>query len=342
MHLIKRIGNFFWLFLLLVVVLQLSANKAMPFLSALLYAVGIVLSIRAYTQMLSGSRVAASSFRMNTLLLLVAMVLLSTAMALILWLAGYVVIKLTVTDEVASILLEDWPSLFFGLFIFVVLVTGLNYSFHRYKRFLEQEKELETIKRKTLEMEISMLRNQLSPHFTFNVLNNLQFLIIKDQHEALAMLSRYSRILRYYVYESQKEYISLDREVAFLKEYFDLEINRHVSDLVISCDWNIPENNFKIVPFIISTFVENAFKHVLPNRHEAYFIKQTCRVDQAGKLVFEITNTFDEAARANRPNGVGLQHAQERLKLVYAGDFRLSVQDEDEIFSVQLELILGK
>jgi|GEM_PF-804870 len=340
MYLIKRINSFFWLFLLLVVLLQLSADKNLPFLSALLYAVGIVITLKVYAQMLSGRKVVESLFHLNTFVLLGTMMLLSVIVALILSLEGYVIIRLTVKEEATRIILDDSVSLFFGLFIFVVLVTGLNYSFNQYKRFLEQENELETIKRKALEMEISILRNQLSPHFTFNVLNNLQFLIIKDKGEALVMLSRYSKILRYYVYESQKKYISLNQEVAFLKEYFNLEIDRYVSDLNISCNWNIPENNFKVVPFIISTFVENAFKHVLPTRHNDYFIKQTCQVDELGILVFEIDNTFDEAAMANRPKGVGLKHVQERLKLVYADNFRLSIQQENEIFSMQLKLNL--
>ncbi|MDV3709455.1 hypothetical protein CMU43_14140 [Elizabethkingia anophelis] len=340
MYLIKRINNFFWLFLLLVVLLQLSADKTIPFLSALLYSMGIVITLRIYVHLLSGRKAVESLFRLNTFSLLGTMGALSTIIALILWLLGYVIVKLTVDEEATRIILEDWPSLFFGLFIFVVLVTGLNYSFNQYKRFLEQEKELEVVKRKSLEMEIGLLRNQLSPHFTFNVLNNLQFLIIKDKGEALTMLSRYSKILQYYVYESQKEYISLDREVTFLKEYFDLEIDRHVSDLHILCEWNISENNFNIAPFIISTFVENAFKHVFPNQANDYFIRQTFYVDQSGELVFEITNTFDKVAMIDRQEGVGLKQVQERLKLLYDNNFKLIIQETNEIFSVRLELNL--
>ncbi|WP_159038415.1 sensor histidine kinase [Brumimicrobium mesophilum] len=253
---------------------------------------------------------------------------------------GFLVVNFTMGEEEVKLLIEEWKSLFFGQFLFVVLVTGLNYSFNQFKHFMEQEKELETVKRKALEMEINILKNQLSPHFTFNVLNNLQFLIIKDKDEALAMLSRYSKILQYYVYESQKKYITLEREIMFLKEYFDLEINRHRSDLAVNCHWGIIENNFQITPFILSAFVENSFKHVQPNSNNEFFVSQSLVVTQDSNLVFILRNSYDENITSKRPNGVGLEHVKERLKLLYPNNFKMVIQQENEIYSVQLELNL--
>jgi LytS/YehU family sensor histidine kinase len=251
-------------------------------------------------------------------------------------------VQLTVPDDVAGLVMDDWQSVFFGLFMASVFISGLNYLFEKYKDYLVQEKELEVLKRKSLELEISLLRSQLSPHFTFNILNNLQFLIRKDKDEALRLLERYSKVLRYYVYESQKERIPLEQEVAFLKEYFDLEIDRHVADLQISCDWSIPSSNVHIAPFILSTFVENAFKHVLPNSANAYFIRQWCALSAAGDLVFEIANTFDASEQDGRPSGMGLKHVQERLALAYPGRYHLTLTHENELFVARIELKLYK
>jgi two-component system LytT family sensor kinase len=331
---------FFWVFLFLTVMLQLLANKGIPFITASGYAGCLVITFRIYLRYTSTKKVKRFLARLNMAAMLVVIGAFCLSVTLLLLAEGYCIVQLTVPDSVAGLIIEDWRSVFFGLFMASVFISGLSYSFEKYKDYLVQEKELERLKRKSLEMEISLLRSQLSPHFTFNILNNLQFLIRKDKDEALRLLERYSKVLRYYVYESQKERIPLDREVAFLKEYFDLEIDRHVADLQISCHWNMPSGNVYIAPFILSAFVENAFKHVLPNRDNAYFIRQSCELNAHGELVFEIANTFDESETAGRPRGVGLKHVQERLALAYPGRYQLTLTHENELFVARIELKL--
>jgi two-component system LytT family sensor kinase len=336
----NKLTWFFWAFLFLTVMFQLLANKGIPFITAAGYAGCLVITFRIYLQYTSTKTVKAFLSRLNVVAMLAVIGVFCISITLALMAEGYGIVKLTVPDDVAGLVMEDWRSVFFGLFMASVFITGLNYSFEKYKDYLVQEKELEMFRRKSLEMEINLLRNQLSPHFTFNILNNLQFLIRKDKEDALRLLERYSKVLRYYVYESQKECIPLDQEVAFLKEYFDLEIDRHVAELEISCHWSIPSNSAHIAPFILSTFVENAFKHVLPNSANDYFIRQSCMLNAQGNLIFEISNTYDESEMANRQRGVGLKHVRERLALAYPGRYQLTLNDENELFLARIELKL--
>lgn len=319
---------------------QLLSNKGIPFIAASGYAACLVITFRVYLQYTSMKNVKIFLARLNVVAMLAVITAFCVGITLVLMAEGYGIVKLTVPDNDVGIVMEDWQSVFFGLFMASVFITGLNYSFEKNKDYLVQEKELEMVKRKSLEMELSLLRTQLSPHFTFNILNNLQFLIRKDKDEALRLLERYSKVLRYYVYESQKETIPLDQEVVFLKEYFDLEIDRHVADLQISCHWSIPSNSIHIAPFILSALVENAFKHVLPNSTNAYFIRQSCELSEQGDLVFEIVNTFDESEMANKKRGVGLKHVQERLALAYPGRYQLTLRDENELYVARIELKL--
>jgi LytS/YehU family sensor histidine kinase len=336
-----KIAWFFWGFLFLVILLQLAASGELPFITVLSFTVCLVFTLQVYLKYISRERVRHFLSGLNTILLVGVMSLFCLAVTLILAAEGYAIIKLTMSDA-ANKMIADSSSSIFGLYMLSALISGMDYLFEKYKDSLEQEKELETLKRKSLEMEISLLRNQLSPHFTFNILNNLQFLIRKDKDEALHLLSRYSKILRYYVYESQKKLIPLDQEITFLKEYFDLEISRHVAELKISSEWNIPENDLRIVPFVLSTFVENAFKHVLPNQANEYFIRQSCFLNEHGDLIFEITNTFDEGVIATKPKGVGLKHVEERLALAYSDRYQLILKEKKELFSARLELKLEK
>lgn len=334
----NKLVGFFWVFLFFAVLLQLSADDVIPFITALICAVCVVLTFRIYFHFLTQKSVLHFLSGLNSLLLYVVIIGFSFVIALVLSLQGYVIIKMTMQPAGAKEILDDGIAGFFGLVTISGCMTGLIYLFEKYRTSLEQEKELEKLKHKSLEMEISLLRNQLSPHFTFNILNNLQFLIRKDKDAALHLLSVYSKILRYYVYESQRTSIALDHEIAFLKEYFDLEYNRHIDQLDITCAWNIPGNNFQIVPFILSAFVENAFKHVLPNQANEYFIKLSCSLDEQGSLVFEIINSFDESVAATKTRGVGLTHVEARLNLAYKGRHRLQLEEKNGLFSVRLEL----
>lgn len=338
----NKITGIFWVFLFLAILLQLSASQVIPLTGAALFALCMVFTFLLYVRIISTERAKRFLSNANILIWIIAMAALSAVVAAVLAIEGYVIMKATMSTATMESVMEESTANFIGFFMISALISVLNYSFEKYKDYLEQERELEKLKRKALEMELSLLRNQLSPHFTFNILNNLQFLIRKDKEEALRLLERYSKILRYYVYESQKKLILLSEEIAFLKEYFDLEISRHVAELQISCDWNVPENDLRIVPFVLSTFVENAFKHVLPNHVNDYYIRQSCSLDHHDNLIFKITNTFDEEVMATSTKGLGLKHVEERLALAYPGRYRLVIQAEKELFIVRLELKLER
>ncbi|MDJ1481757.1 histidine kinase [Cytophagaceae bacterium YF14B1] len=333
---------FFWMFLFLAILLQLFANQEISFITAFSYSTCVILTLHIYLSYISGKWAQHFLANLNTLAFLGVMGISCLVATFALSVEGYLILTLTAPESTLKEVTDDRVAVIFGLFTFSAMVSGLNYSFEKYKQYLEREKELEVLQRKSLEMEIKLLRNQLSPHFTFNILNNLQFLIRKDQNEALLLLSQYSKILRYYVYESQKKLIPLDQEITFLKEYFDLEKNRHAEELQISCEWHIPENELYIVPFVLATFVENAFKHVLPNQENDYFIKEYCTVDLQGNLTFEITNTFDENVAKTKSRGIGLKHAEERLTLAYPDRYQLMINEDNELFSVRLKLTLEK
>lgn len=348
----QKTTTLFWILLFLIVLLQLSASREFSFAAAFVFASCLMLTLWGYFRIISISRMRRFLAGLRTVWLFALKGLSSALLALILAAEGYLVVRLMLEAPTAQTIFDDRVSVFFGLFSFSLLISALGHAFERYRDYLEREKEIEVLKRKSLEMEISLLRNQLSPHFTFNVLNNLQFLIRKDTGQALELLARYSRILRYYVYESQKKQIGLEQEAAFLKEYFDLEIHRHASDLQISCQWDIAPTDCRIVPFILSAFVENAFKHVLPNQADQYFIRHRCGL--MGKtLTFEIANTCqtsrDAASIRHRSGqtglpsegaGVGLRHVRERLNLSYPGSYQLTVREDEEVFSVWLQINL--
>jgi two-component system LytT family sensor kinase len=340
MEIKRKITSFFWALLFLAILLQLATNKLVPFSAAFLYTLSVLATLRLYFHYASRPNTQRLIARLPTVALLLLLLVTSGVLTLALAVQGYVLVRLLLpVSSAQQVFSEALPS-FFGLFILSGFTSCLHYLFERYKESLTQEKELEMLKRQALEMEMHLLRNQLSPHFTFNVLNNLHFLIHKDKNEALQLLATYSKLLRYYVYESRKKTIALSQEVAFLHAYFNLQLKQRAAELQIVFDTASFDAPFCIAPFLLATFVENAFKHVLPNAAGEYYVRHSQKLTSDGQLTFELRNTCQEALPLGEYSGLGLKHVQESLALAYPGCHRLDLQQEEGLFSVKLEVKL--
>ncbi|MFD2034623.1 sensor histidine kinase [Belliella marina] len=250
---------------------------------------------------------------------------------------------LTIEDyAIDSFLSHDWNKhketmlpQFFGMLMATILISGIAYSFELYRHHIETLKATQVLKDSLNELEVKSIRQQLSPHFTFNMLNNLQFLIQKDKNEALKLLSQYSKILRYYVYESQNKAILLNDEIAFLKTYLELEKDRLKDEAKVDVDISIEPNSLKIAPFILSTFVENAFKHLsIDSKWTSVFIHY-----KENQLCMNVQNTYDNKIDSGKnQQGIGLEQVTKRLQLIYPDKHVLEFDKTDSVFSVQLNI----
>lgn len=337
MFTVKRADYLFWIFIFLITLLQLSNNNELTFLVALIYSVTLILTLRIHVIYVI-KKIIKRYLSSDTLKLVIFTFFISVATALFLTAQGYLIMWLFLSEKI--LMGNDLAGLFFGMLMITILISGVGYSIEIFKQNLESEKQHQELRNSVLEMEIDHLRAQLSPHFTFNILNNLQFLIRKDQEAALELLSKYSKILRYYVYESQNKWIKLDDEIAFLKDYFQLEKDRSGEDLQISCQWNIPENKLVIIPFLLSTFVENAFKHVSNFVDKTNFIHLEISLNKENQLTLKIENSTDTILNNSKKEGVGLKYVQKRLALSYPDHYHLVQTPEEDKYSVQLQLNL--
>ncbi len=337
MFTIKKTDYLFWFFMFLLIFLQLSDDFS--FVCTLLFTIAITLTLRIHVIYVI-NRLAKEYLQINASAKFILYALLTSMLtAILLSLEGYIIIEMIFSEAVVKMNLM--LSLFFGMLMMTVLISGMSYSIELFKQNTEAEKQHEILKNSVLESEINHLRTQLSPHFTFNILNNLQFLIRKDKDEALELLSRYSKILRYYVYESQNKWIKLDDEIAFLKHYFQLEKDRSGEDLQISCQWNIPENQLMIIPFLLSTFVENAFKHVSTFADKSNSIHLEIFLANENQLFLKIENTTDSSLNDSKKDGVGLRYVQKRLDLSYPDNYKLTLSSDEDKYNVTLQLNLN-
>ena len=209
-------------------------------------------------------------------------------------------------------------------------MTGLNMGIKLLYRSLRDEQQMEELKRQNLQAEMDYLRYQINPHFFMNTLNNIHALIDIDTEYAKSAVIELSKMMRYVLYESGSETISLKKDIQFIENYIELMRIRYDSSIDICLDYpaTIP-NKVAIPPLLLIVFVENAFKHGVSYNHASFIHIRIGYRDDAVTAV--ISNSRHEKSRPGT-TGIGLENVKKRLALIYQDNYTLSIDDSDPAF----------
>lgn len=214
-------------------------------------------------------------------------------------------------------------------------MTGLNMGIKLLYRSLRDEQQMEELKRQNLQAEMDYLRYQINPHFFINTLNNIHALIDIDTEYAKSAVIELSKMMRYVLYESGSETISLKKDIQFIENYIELMRIRYDSSIDICLDYpaTIP-NKVAIPPLLLIVFVENAFKHGVSYNHASFIHIRIGYRDDAVTAV--ISNSRHEKSRPGT-TGIGLENVKKRLALIYQDNYTLSIDDSDPaVYTVKL------
>lgn len=214
-------------------------------------------------------------------------------------------------------------------------MTGLNMGIKLLYRSLRDEQQMEELKRQNLQAEMDYLRYQINPHFFMNTLNNIHALIDIDTEYAKSTVIELSKMMRYVLYESGSETISLKKDIQFIENYIELMRIRYDSSIDICLDYpaTIP-NKVAIPPLLLIVFVENAFKHGVSYNHASFIHIRIGYRDDAVTAV--ISNSRHEKSRPGT-TGIGLENVKKRLALIYQDNYTLSIDDSDPaVYTVKL------
>ncbi|HMH20673.1 MAG TPA: histidine kinase [Puia sp.] len=210
------------------------------------------------------------------------------------------------------------------------------------KNWLQTKRRQQVLEKEKLETELNFLKYQFNPHFLFNTINSIFFLIHKNPDMASASLAKFSDLLRYQLYECNDKQTLLSKEITCLENSIELEKLRQNDNVEVSLFMNQqPPMDLLIAPFILMTFVENAFKHVSRRTDQPNWIKIKLHFDRQ-RLDLSIANTVSGAAtEVVRYGGIGLKNVQRRLDLIYPGQYELSINNSSASFEVRLQLQLA-
>jgi two-component system, LytTR family, sensor kinase len=231
------------------------------------------------------------------------------------------------------------PVILFTFFT-IFFVLSASTAFQMIVDKMQQERKSSARENENLKTELSLLRSQVSPHFMFNVLNNMVSLARKKSDVLEPSLIKLSSLMRYMLYEADEEKVPLQKETEYLQSYIDLQQQRFGKNVAINVSLETANSAYEIEPMLLIPFVENAFKH------GTGLISNACinisLYTRPGMLFFSVRNKFNETSSEikDKTSGIGLANVKRRLNLLYGDNYVLHIEKKDDWFIVSLQLNL--
>ncbi|HTI92954.1 MAG TPA: histidine kinase [Puia sp.] len=225
-----------------------------------------------------------------------------------------------------------------SLLLFAVFLLLPSTAFRLFQRTILDNQRIAELERISMQSELQQLKNQINPHFLFNMLNNVNVLTQQDPEKASQVLHKLSDLLRYQLYDSSREHVLLTADIRFLTDFLNLEkIRRDNFDFIVSKEGEI--GNILIPPHLFITFIENAVKHNVDPEMGSY-VYAWFNV-YGDELHFKCINSRpQQSIGKNGAGGLGLANAKRTLELLYPDRHRLEIRDEATIYCVNLSIQL--
>jgi two-component system, LytTR family, sensor kinase len=206
------------------------------------------------------------------------------------------------------------------------------------ERHSEIEKAQKELEKEKLNSELAFLKNQISPHFFFNTLNNIYSLIAINAEDSQKAVLKLSKMMRYLLYESEKGDAKLSSEIDFMNNYIDLMRLRMSDKVSLKVDFPEKYTDYTLPPLLFISFIENAFKHGISFRDKS-FIEISLVSDESG-IFFRSRNSVSPAAGEGQADssGIGLGNVRKRLELLFPGKHDLKIEEKDSTFTVELKI----
>jgi sensor histidine kinase YesM len=223
-----------------------------------------------------------------------------------------------------------------------IILIFLAIVFYKFFDSIKLEKEKQALILKNTQSELALLKMHISPHFLFNTLNNIDYLITSDASRASNTIAKLGEILRYTIYDAEVEKIPLSKEIDHLNNYIELIRLRTLGPDFITFNIKGQVTHLQIAPMIFLPLIENAYKHS-SNKEDEKVIDIQIKIEDKS-ISFEIKNKFD-STKSTKPianSGIGLKIVKRRLDLIYHEKHSFEISHENNYFIVKLNIKLDE
>lgn len=219
---------------------------------------------------------------------------------------------------------------------FFLLISGAALSIRATQKWMQEETDRKSLEVDKANIELAWLKNQVSPHFFFNTLNNIHSLIESNPAIAQKSVHQLSKLMRYLLYESSTELISLKKEVSFIDNYMGLMKLKLTEDVNVSFGYPAFSESISVPPLLFNPLIENAFKFGVTYQADS-FIKIDLSIDD-NRINIIVENSINKSEVQQEHSGIGLANLKQRLNLLYKKDYSLDIEETLTTYKVKLEI----
>ena len=228
------------------------------------------------------------------------------------------------------------PVIFWNQFRVNLLFIGISFAYWFAQRNYRSEKNQQILEREILDARLNSLKNQINPHFLYNTLSLIYTKSLGYSPELASSIAKLSDMMRYSLEDIEADgKVALRKEVTHINNFIEIQQLRFNNNLSVSFEITGDMSGCRIMPLLLITFVENAFKH--GDLNDKLFPLTIRLIVSEQVMIFEIKNK--KADWKKEPaHGIGLQNVRNRLALAYPSKHELTIRDAAENFAVDLKI----
>ncbi|MFP5438634.1 MAG: sensor histidine kinase [Bacteroidia bacterium] len=222
------------------------------------------------------------------------------------------------------------------MFALHILMSTVLRMYEEWNASFKKQKEAETEQKTS---ELNFLKAQLNPHFFFNSLNTIYSLSIKKSDTTPEAVLNLADLMRYMLYETNKEQVRLTDELSYIESYIELQKLRLTENNTVHYEVNGNPHGINVPPLLFICFIENAFKHGVTT-------SKNCEIDitfniSHNKLQMLVVNDINPQASKDGTPGLGIDNTLKRIKLYFPNNYKLEKYTADNKFYIDLSLQLN-
>ncbi|WP_299674548.1 sensor histidine kinase [uncultured Dokdonia sp.] len=223
--------------------------------------------------------------------------------------------------------------------IFLIATTLLKLA-EDWFYFNTNENRVLKLKNQHIQTQLLSLRSQINPHFLFNSINVIYAMALEKDTNITKAIVELSDVLRYVIYDSNTERVTLKEETKLLQNYIAFQEYRVQDSNSVDFKIIIQDEQFKIYPMLLLPLIENSYKYGTFDSHAQKTI-QIKLLQSKNHFKFEITNATNPSIKNNLAttySGVGLENLKNNLHLVYPECHQFIVENTVDTFKVTIEI----
>ena len=232
-----------------------------------------------------------------------------------------------------------WKHTFMRIVIMFFIVTMVSLALRLNKEWKRADEERTKSEKERLAAELSYLKAQINPHFLFNTLNSIYALAVTKSDNAPEAVVKLSRMMRYVITDANQDWVSLDKELAYINDFISLQKIRLSDNNDVRFSISGSPIGYQIAPLILISFIENAFKYGISTK-QATFTDISLSIEDGYLRLYVKNDKFPHKQHLEEGAGIGIDNSVKRLDLIYPEQYTLERRDLDNTYEIDLKIRL--